>query len=338
MTIPRTIPIALHTLDQMMPMHLVLDGAARISHAGPTIEKVFGGPLVGRSAFSLFELRRPRVVRSMDDVRAMGDAKVYLRLKDGSGTTMVGAVSVLSGGNQVLMNLSFGYSVVDAVARYKLAGSDFAPTDLTVEMLYLMEAKTAAMEATTQLAHRLHDEKAEAQVEAMTDGLTGLHNRRAFDIQLDRQIARGGMFSLMHIDLDFFKAVNDTQGHAAGDAVLREVASVLQEETRDTDMVARVGGDEFVIMFNRLSDAEMLNSIATRIIAQLERPIPFDGENCRISASIGIARSVDYDTVSAAQMTADADEALYMSKNKGRACATLFQAPSQPSAVLDRGD
>lgn len=325
MTMDQTMPIAPHTLDQMMPMHLLLDGAARISHAGPTIEKVFGAPLVGRSAFSLFELRRPRIVRSMDDVHAMGDAKVYLRLKDGSGTTMVGAVAVLPGGSHVLMNLSFGYSVVDAVARYKLAGSDFAPTDLTVEMLYLMEAKTAAMEATTQLAHRLHGEKAEAQVEAMTDGLTGLQNRRAFDINLNRQIARGAVFSLMHIDLDFFKAVNDTQGHAAGDAVLREVANVLRDETRDSDMVARVGGDEFVILFGRLAEADMLESIAMRIIARLECPIPFDGKTCRISASIGIARSTDYDSVSAEQMVSDADLALYMSKDKGRACQTMFR-------------
>ncbi len=320
-----TIPIAPHTLDQMMPMHLLLDGDARISHAGPTLIKVFGRPLAGRSAFSLFELRRPRVVRSMDDVRAMGDAKVYLRLKDGSGTTMVGAVAVLPGGAQVLMNLSFGYSVVDAVARYRLAGSDFAPTDLTVEMLYLMEAKTAAMETTTQLAHRLHDEKAEAQVEAMTDGLTGLQNRRAFDIGLGRHIARGGVFSLMHIDLDFFKAVNDTQGHAAGDAVLREVAAVLTDETRGTDMVARIGGDEFVILFGRLVDGDMLHSIATRIIARLERPIPFAGRECRISASIGIARSTDHDHVTAERILSDADLALYMSKDRGRGCPTMFR-------------
>ncbi|MCK8463864.1 diguanylate cyclase [Aliiroseovarius sp. S1339] len=320
-----SIPIEPHTLDQMMPMHLLLDNAARVSHAGPTIVKVFGTDLVGRSVFSLFELRRPRVVRSMDDVRAMGDTKVYLRLKDGSGTTMVGAVAVLPGNNQVLMNLSFGYSVVEAVARYKLAGSDFAPTDLTVEMLYLVEAKTAAMEATTQLAHRLHNEKAEAQVEAMTDGLTGLQNRRAFDANLNRHIAKGAQFSLMHIDLDFFKAVNDTLGHAAGDAVLREVARVLTDQTRETDMVARVGGDEFVILFGRLTDETVLENIAKRIIARLERPMVFEGQGCRISASIGIARSNDYDPVTAEQMTADADLALYMSKDKGRACMTLYR-------------
>ncbi|UWQ13294.1 diguanylate cyclase [Aliiroseovarius sp. M344] len=332
MTPDTSIPIALHTLDQMMPMHLLLDDGARVSHAGPTIVKIFGGELVGRSAFSLFELRRPRVVRSMDDVRAMGDAKVYLRLKDGSGTTMVGAVAVLPGSNQVLMNLSFGYSVVDAVARYQLAGSDFAPTDLTVEMLYLMEAKTAAMEATTQLAHRLHDEKAEAQVEAMTDGLTGLHNRRAFDANLNRHIGKGGVFSLMHIDLDFFKAVNDTLGHAAGDAVLREVARVLTDETRESDMVARVGGDEFVILFGRLAEEDVLESIATRIISRLECPIAFAGQECRISASIGIARSNDYNPATADQMAADADLALYMSKDRGRACMTLFRPEFRQSA------
>lgn len=321
----QTIPIAGRTLNQMMPMHLLLDGSARICHAGPTIEKLFGENLVGRSAFSLFELRRPRVVRSMDDVRAMGDAKVHLRLKDEFGTAMVGAVSVLPGGDQVLMNLSFGYSVVDAVGRYKLAGSDFAPTDLTVEMLYLVEAKTAAMEATTQLAHRLHDEKATAQAEALTDDLTGLKNRRAFDESLSQLIESGCEFSLLHIDLDFFKAVNDTMGHAAGDAVLRNVALVLGAHTRQRDIAARVGGDEFVVLLTEITDEQVLEKIAKRIINQLERPVLFEGRECQISASIGMVRSIDYAKATAEQLTADADKALYQSKDRGRACVTLFQ-------------
>ncbi|WP_371169080.1 diguanylate cyclase domain-containing protein [Aliiroseovarius sp. 2305UL8-7] len=331
MNLDVSIPIAPGTLDQMMPMHLLLDDGARVSHAGPTITKVFGADLKGRSAFSLFELRRPRVVRSMDDVRAMAGSKVHLRLKDAAGTTMVGAVAVLPGGSHVLMNLSFGYSVVEAVARYRLAGSDFAPTDLTVEMLYLMEAKSAAMTATSQMAHRLHGEKAEAQVEAMTDGLTGLKNRRAFDATFERSVARSAQFSLMHIDLDFFKAVNDTLGHAAGDAVLCEVASVLSAETRESDMVARVGGDEFVILFGRLTDEHILGNIAARIIRRLEQPIPFEGKDCSISASIGIVRSTDYDKATSDQMTADADRALYASKDRGRACYTMFERSADPT-------
>ncbi|MCI2393057.1 GGDEF domain-containing protein [Aliiroseovarius sediminis] len=334
MTDDMAISIAFHTLDQMMPMHLLINDAARITHAGPTIVKVLGGELVGRSAFSLFELRRPRVVRSMEHVRELGGAKVHLRLKDGSGTNMVGAFAVMPGTNLVLLNLSFGYSMVDAVARYQLAGSDFAPTDLTVEMLYLMEAKTAAMTATTKLAHRLHGEKAEAQVEAMTDGLTGLRNRRAFDATLKRYIGTRSQFSLMHIDLDFFKTVNDTLGHAAGDAVLREVAQVLSNMTRDGDMVARVGGDEFIILLNRLTDENRLESLARRIILRLEHPVDFAGKACQISASIGIVRSSDYAAPDAAQMIADADLALYMSKGKGRACMTIFRPEVCPPAQI----
>ena len=322
--------LAAHTLDQLMPMHLIVDETARVLYAGPTITKVLSSDLVGRVVFSLFELRRPRFVNSMQDVRALGDAKVYLRLKDGFGTPMVGTVAVLPEANHVLINLSFGYAIVDAVARYDLAGSDFAPTDLTVEMLYLVEAKTAAMEATSQLAHRLHGEKAEAQEVAMTDGLTGVCNRRALDDTLDRQISRGLSFSLMHIDLDFFKAVNDTYGHAAGDAVLRKVATILSEETRDTDSVARVGGDEFVILFGGLTDADRLQSIARRIISKLEQPIPYKTDLCRISASIGIVRSSLYDTIDADQLAEDADRALYMSKKRGRACYTMF-TPDHPS-------
>ena len=130
--------------------------------------------------------------------------------------------------------------------------------------------------------------------------------------------------SLMQVDLDYFKAVNDTMGHAAGDHVLLEVAKILVDETRDEDLVARVGGDEFVLLFHRLTDIEKLNDIASRIIARMEEPIAFNAEHCRISASIGTTVSDYYQTPDVVKMLGDADLALYASKNKGRACYTVF--------------
>lgn len=309
----------------MMPMHVVIGEDARVIHAGPTISKILKGKVVGQSAFALFELRRPRALQSIGDIRELAGAKARLRLKDGSGINMVAALSVLPGGQQLLMNLSFGHSVVEAVARYQLAGSDFAPTDLTLDMLFLVEAKSAAIDTATQLAHQFHGEKAEAQVEARTDELTGLQNRRAFDVGLDRHISKQEAFSLMHLDLDLFKEINDNFGHAAGDKVLRLVASVLTAETRKADLVARVGGDEFVILISRLTDARALGEIAERIIQRIEQPMIFEDRACQVSASIGIARSCDYARPMADQIMGDADRALYQSKHIGRAQYTLFQ-------------
>ncbi len=227
-------------------------------------------------------------------------------------------------GDGLLLDMSFGISVVDAIGTYDLTIGDFAATDLAVEMLYLLEAKSAAMMESRKLNTRLQGAKIAAEEQAYTDTLTGLKNRRAMDHVLERFIEADEKFGLMQIDLDYFKAVNDTMGHAAGDHVLLEVAKILVDETRDEDLVARVGGDEFVLLFHRLTDIEKLNDIASRIIKRMEVPIAFNGKHCRISASIGTTVSDYYQTPDVVKMLGDADLALYASKNKGRACYTVF--------------
>lgn len=186
-------------------------------------------------------------------------------------------------------------------------------------MLFLVEANSAAMDASRKLTRQLQIAKIAAEEQAFTDTLTGLKNRRAMDHILTRMIDAGQGFALMHLDLDFFKLVNDTLGHAAGDFVLETVARIMVEETRDEDVVARIGGDEFVLIFHRLCDRTRLEEIARRVIARLEVPIPWQGESCRISASIGTTLSIDYPFPEAAQMLSDADQALYAAKRAGRA-------------------
>jgi diguanylate cyclase (GGDEF)-like protein len=118
--------------------------------------------------------------------------------------------------------------------------------------------------------------------------------------------------------------VNDTLGHAAGDTVLAEVARVLTAMVRDNDLAARVGGDEFVVLFDGLTDAAQLAEIGRRIITRLERPIRFRKRTCRISGSIGITTTENYPTPDADRMLSDADTALYASKHAGRATVTIF--------------
>ncbi len=316
-----------------MPMHVIVDPAGNIAHAGPTLAKTRPGEdLVGRDFFDVFETRRRRCRGNMIDVCTEPGTKIYLRLRDDFGTQLIGNATPLPKKSGVLINLSFGIAVVDAVGRYDLAGSDFAPTDLTLEMLYLVEAKSAAMSESAQLNDRLHGAKTAAEADAASDMLTGLKNRRVLEQVLLRLTSRGYPFTLMNLDLDFFKAVNDTLGHAAGDHVLKVVAKILTEETREEDTVARVGGDEFVLVIQHLTDQDDLEKIANRMIARLEEPIPFKESLAKISGSIGMVSSTLYDRPDMAQMMEDADTALYASKERGRACFTTFTADMDLSA------
>ncbi|WP_424939668.1 diguanylate cyclase [Aliiroseovarius sp. S253] len=326
MNIERPIPFTCGVLDRVLPMHMMIDSKGVVQHAGPTIQKVFASrKVVGRNVFGLLELRRPRNITRIEDISKIDAKRVQLKIRDEFGMSLTGAVAMMPNLDSVLLNLSFGYSIAEAVARYELTGSDFAPTDLAVEMLYLVEAKSAAMDIASQLAHRLQDEKEVAQSQALTDGLTGLSNRRALETRLERQLQRNVPFSLMHLDLDFFKSVNDTHGHAAGDAVLEMVAQILREETRQEDLVARVGGDEFVIVLDNQVYPTRLEKIAARLIKRIEKPITFHGSVCRISASIGVVPSTNYARPDQSVMAEDADKALYASKRAGRAAFTIAE-------------
>jgi diguanylate cyclase (GGDEF)-like protein len=306
-------------------MHVVVSASGHVSHAGPTLQKLRpGSAMVGRRFLEIFDLKRPRRISTMDTLRATAGTKLHLQLRDAPRTELKGILAPGPVSGESIVNLSFGISVVDAVSDYALTSVDFAATDLTIEMLYLVEAKSAAMEAFRKLNLRLQGAMIAAEEQAFTDTLTGLKNRRAMDHVLDRHAAWGTQFAVMQIDLDWFKAVNDTLGHAAGDHVLQTVARIMVEETRDHDTVARVGGDEFVIVLPHACDPLSLRSIGERIIQRLSRPIPFQGDLCRISASIGIAIYEPGGGVSVADLLADADVALYASKHGGRAQQTLY--------------
>lgn len=315
MAFPPPLSAALHLL---MPMHIHLDDKARILQAGPTLAKLQPKVLTpGAPFFDLFEVQRRRHSQSLQNLISLQGIMLHLRLKQAPFTALKGTFAPLEHGG--LLNLSFGISVLDAVRDFSLTASDFAPTDLTIEMLYLIEAKSAAMEASRRLNARLQGAMIAAEEQAFTDTLTGLKNRRAVDHVLNRITSTQTAYAVMHLDLDYFKAVNDTLGHAAGDHVLQHVARILIEETRKEDTVARFGGDEFVLIFRGAISKRQLRNVAARLITRLEQPILFEGSRCQISASIGISRSIDYPLPEIQKMLAAADEALYESKRNGRA-------------------
>lgn len=315
--------LSLTVLDRVMPMHLCVDPAGRVTAAGPTLAKLFPNqPLIGQDLFALFDLRRTGPIVGIDAVVARLGQLLTLTQREGA-IALRGIALPLADGRGFLVNLSFGHAVLDAVRRYGLTNADFAPTDLTMELLYLVEANGAVRSELSALNARLEGAKSAAEEQALTDTLTGLRNRRAMDLALDHMLAGGMPFALLHLDLDYFKAVNDSFGHAAGDHVLRAAARALTGATRADDTVARVGGDEFVILLPGQTDRARLQAIADRIITRLQVPIGFEGQLCRISGSIGITTTQGYAVPTAEAMMADADAALYASKHAGRGRATI---------------
>lgn len=314
-------------LDTFCPMHLTVDATGKIEHAGPTLTKLRrDAPLVGKQLLEVFELHRPQGIELMSDLLSIAGRKLQLRFRDPPHTGLK-AVLVADGKGGAILNLSFGISVVDSVRDYHLTNADFAPTDLTVEMLYLVEAKSAAMQASRLLNERLQGARMAAEEQAFTDTLTGLKNRRAMDHVLSRLLATDQSVSMMHLDLDYFKQVNDQHGHAAGDHVLKQVAQRMLEITRESDTVVRFGGDEFLLIFPQLIDSEKLSQLAQRLIERIERPVTFANNICRVSGSIGIAMHDGLTPKSAEQIITDADDALYRSKRNGRGCYS-FHGPT----------
>ncbi|MEX0347870.1 MAG: diguanylate cyclase [Paracoccaceae bacterium] len=310
-------------LGRLCPMHLMLNATGHVIEAGATMRKLCPvHDLLGARFLDLFEVLRPRHVMSMEDLVAVPEGRLHLRFRGGPQTTLKGSLAPL--GDRAVVNLSFGISLLDAVRDYGLSAADFAHTDLAIELLYLVEAKSAAMEASRNLNARLQGAKIAAEEQAFTDTLTGLKNRRALDLILHRYLGARVPFALMHVDLDYFKSVNDTLGHAAGDHVLQEVARVMVDVTRSDDTVARVGGDEFVIVFPKLRDRKQLDTIAKRLIERLEIPITYNGDDCRISGSMGTVLSDQLSDVEAGDLLHAADLALYAAKHGGRAGHRFF--------------
>jgi diguanylate cyclase len=319
--LPLSLGLAPDALGHLMPLYLWLSADARIRAAGPSLHKIIGTSALGAPLADVFELRRPR---GAADAFALARAPALrLNLRAAPHTAFRGVAIPLADGGGVLVNLSFGHAVREAVRDHALSDTDFAVTDLAIELLYLAEAKAAVMGELAKTNARLHGAKRTAEELALTDALTGLRNRRGMDRALAGLLAAGGDFAMLHLDLDHFKQVNDTLGHAAGDHVLIEFARLLRDSVRGGDIVARVGGDEFILLFPAVAEFAPLERVAGRILDRLRRPIEFEGRPCAIGSSMGAVLSGNYAGPQADRMLSDADRALYASKTAGRGRLTL---------------
>lgn len=196
-----------------------------------------------------------------------------------------------------------------------------AMADLEAQSYIATQAKQNAIKRNRELESL----KEQIEHDALHDPLTGLPNRRALEtimLNLKQVVAdTGGVVSVLHLDLDRFKQINDTLGHAAGDHVLTHIAGVLQTCTRPQDFVARMGGDEFVILPALNASTDDLVALSERIILALREPVYYQETLCHAGASIGISQTGNEAVASdidPADLLVKADIALYRAKESGR--------------------
>jgi len=195
------------------------------------------------------------------------------------------------------------------------------------------------VEAVSGIAHDVTQrKKSEARIwrHANYDLLTRLPNRRLFMDRLNQHSAHsdrtGDPFALLFIDLDHFKGINDRLGHEAGDNLLKEIAQRVSVCVRQSDTVARIGGDEFTVLLLDTGDRELIKGIAENILGELARPFHLGDDEACISCSIGITM-FPADSGSAQQLLGDADRAMYLAKHSGRNRACYFtEIPKAPTA------
>ncbi|OZA12652.1 MAG: hypothetical protein B7Y02_07070 [Rhodobacterales bacterium 17-64-5] len=255
------VPLGVEALARFMPMHLVLDAAGQILAAGPTLLRVLDGqPVLGAQFESVFEVRSPGGAITVGDVMDRAAHRFRLTLRNRARVGLRGVGQRLPGDGRILLNLSFGIDLIAAVGEFGLTDGDFAATDLAMELLFMAEANASVTRELRGLNLRLEGARVAAEEEALTDPLTGLRNRRAADLWLERLCAAGTPFGLLNLDLDYFKQVNDSLGHPAGDFVLETVGRILRAQSRAEDCAARIGGDEFVVILPGRTDPGILAS------------------------------------------------------------------------------
>ena len=245
-----------------------------------------------------------------------------------SAASMVGGICVRNFGaprmSAVMVALSVGPCAMGALfIQEPIFWLVLVQVPLYMTSMSMASYRLNGMLVSTMLAERENDRH------ARQDSLTGLLNRHGLFQALDQAVATArsghGDFAVLYLDLDGFKAVNDTYGHAAGDALLKQVSERLSALMPDGAVAARIGGDEFVLLIRQGSDSEA-QAIGDRIVQSVSQPYDLEQENpISIGGSVGIALIPRHGADRAAVLHA-ADRALYLAKSAGKRRTAMAQA------------
>lgn len=184
-----------------------------------------------------------------------------------------------------------------------------------------LAAKIKAMQRIADMQHKLFELTKKLSLQSSTDALTGLYNRFQFDKTIQERIAHASrhnkLLSLLFLDLDNFKSINDSFGHQVGDLLLQEIAQRLRSCLRLDDFIARIGGDEFAIILSEAKNPQVAGDIANKIMKALSKPYDLLGNEVYISSSIGIS-CYPFSEALPGDLAKNADIAMYHAKQLGR--------------------
>ena len=255
------------------------------------------------------------------------------------------AILVLTGVVSAVLLYGLSRDLLRAVGALKLGAERFGAGELAHQVAVTRCEELAEVgESLNAMARRLRQARDELEVRnqelaqlAFRDPLTQLANRALFRERVEHALTVGHRrpqdLSVLFIDLDDFKSVNDTLGHAEGDRLLVDVAERLLSATRGSDTVARLGGDEFAIMLHRVRGVEEAILVAQRVVASMQAPFALGGRAVRVTTSVGVACGTD--GCAADEMLRNADVAMYRAKGAGKGRYEVF-APEMHAALLDR--
>lgn len=253
------------------------------------------------------------------------------------------ALSATAGGTLFAYLAARYYAVLDsdqAALRREIARHEITLAALTAAK-EATEAGNRALQSSKNLADaryaELEQARASLEYNAMHDALTGLPNRRNLEQMLFARAREhrsdGRDMALLHVAIDRFKLINETLGHAAGDDMLSHVARLLRDVVDPVDFVARVGGDEFIVVVSRAAlDEAALMPLAARLLEEIRKPVPYNIHICRFTASIGIAFAKG-GALDPNQLLVDADIALNRAKERSRGRAEFFSQEIQSQIV-----
>lgn len=258
------------------------------------------------------------LAQPLDSVLAQSDALGWIIVKIVFALSLLALIIALLTARTISRPL---LQLVDAIEDFGLQRESLAlPLNRQDELGTLARAFAAMRQQINEQLAQLNNQRNSLDRLARHDSLTGLPNRRVFAERLEQALARAGRqgerLAVLFIDLDQFKPINDTFGHAAGDAVLQAVAERLQARLRTEDTLARLGGDEFIALIDHAPEESRLQTLAQSLADSLLEPIPWQGHTLRCTASIGFSRYPD-DARTADALVARADEAMYRAKAAG---------------------
>ncbi len=266
-------------------------------------------------------------------VRAI-DADIHIVIVTGFSTTSPGEVAVVAGPDDKIFYIAKPFQTLEI----RTLANALVAKWLLEHSLCEAQAALAAQLAAVELANKeLAASEARCRHMALHDQLTHLPNRAAFQQFLDERIAaQSRPLAILFIDLDRFKHVNDTLGHAAGDELVVELSRRLEKTLPPTAMFARLGGDEFGIVLVD-DDVERHQAIGDELIDLCHTPFTIFGSTAQVSASIGIAVRKDGEASRTTELLRRADLALYAAKGNGRNCVALFE-PEHDESARKRAD